>query len=136
MSMRDALMHAGAHILAPCPHAAPCPLADDDWCHFAERVSRSRIHRRVKGADLGYEDEKYAYLAVTRSAPTSRAPARVLRRADVHKAAVELTLCTEAGLRASSVRRRDKAGYRVARKLRAGDGWHEPVEAEPPTPET
>ena len=38
---------AGANILAPCPHARPCPLAAPDWCHFSARVARSRLHREA-----------------------------------------------------------------------------------------
>lgn len=123
MSMRDALLAAGAHVLAPCPHALPCPLAQDDWCHFAQRVARSRLHRIVKGADLGYEDEKSAYLAVAREPAPAPAPGRVLRRPEVHKAAVELSVCTRAGLAYATIPRRDKPRYRLARKLRAGDAW-------------
>jgi len=56
------IVGADASMAAPCPAATPCPLAAPDWCHFAARVERSSMHRRVKDAELGYEDEKSATL--------------------------------------------------------------------------
>src|SRR5258708_21955953 len=58
--VRDQLIALGAHIAAPCPHANPCPMTGNDWCHFAARVERSSMHRRLKGGDLGHEDEKFS----------------------------------------------------------------------------
>ncbi|HLP70568.1 MAG TPA: small ribosomal subunit Rsm22 family protein, partial [Rhizobium sp.] len=49
---RDALIRAGAHVVAPCPHAAPCAISGSDWCHFSRRVARSRLHRLAKQADV------------------------------------------------------------------------------------
>ncbi|MER8438039.1 small ribosomal subunit Rsm22 family protein, partial [Mesorhizobium sp. M1393] len=48
LSVRRQLVEAGAHVLAPCPHQAPCPLVPPDWCHFSRRVARSRLHRLAK----------------------------------------------------------------------------------------
>ena len=77
--IRGEVLQAGARMVAPCPMEASCPIVDPDWCHFAARVERSSIHRRVKDAELGYEDEKYSYVALAREAvePTR---ARIIRR--------------------------------------------------------
>lgn len=121
MSAREQLIEAGAHVVAPCPHAAACPLLEGDWCHFAVRIARSRTHRAVKNADLGYEDEKFAYLVVSRAEPV-RARARVLRPPRVDKIGGELDICREDGAAVTlGVRKRDKAAYRVVKKLRTGD---------------
>ncbi len=121
MEARTRLLGAGAHVVGPCPHEAPCPIRAPDWCHFAVRVARSRTHRRVKGADLGYEDEKYAWLAVSRT-PTERAAGRVLRPVRAGKAAVELDVCGDDGQAGRhAMPRRSKEAYRVAKKLRWGD---------------
>src|SRR5262245_57855615 len=40
LAARRKLIEAGAHVIAPCPHAHDCPLETPDWCHFAERVAR------------------------------------------------------------------------------------------------
>ncbi len=66
LAARDQLIAAGAEVLAPCPHAAACPLDAPDWCHFSRRLPRSRDHRLAKGAEVPFEDEKFIYLAVAR----------------------------------------------------------------------
>ena len=44
-----------------------------NWCHFAVRLARTSLHRDVKGARLGYEDEKYSFLVVSPD-PSATAP--------------------------------------------------------------
>jgi ribosomal protein RSM22 (predicted rRNA methylase) len=123
---RAALIAAGAQILAPCPHEGPCPMraagVSVDWCHFAVRVPRSRLHRQVKGGTLGYEDEKYAYLVVSRAPDPARPDARVLRHPRIEKGRIALALCTPDGAQRDIVTRRD-ATWRAARKVDWGDPW-------------
>ncbi len=57
---RTTLISMEEHILAPCPHQGPCPMTENDRCHFAERVERTSLHRKMKEGTLGYEDEKYS----------------------------------------------------------------------------
>ena len=58
------------------PTTTPCPLPEGDWCHFATRLARSRTHRLAKGAERGFEDEKFAYAVLTRSPHPAAAAAR------------------------------------------------------------
>ena len=85
-----------------------------DWCHFAARVERSSLHRRLKGGELGYEDEKYSYVAFTREA-MPRAGARILRRPQHHPGWIELRTCTESGLETRRITKRDREAFRAAR---------------------
>jgi ribosomal protein RSM22 (predicted rRNA methylase) len=121
---RDALIAAGAEILAPCPHEAACPMVGEDWCHFSVRLPRSRDHRIAKGAEVPFEDERYAYVLAARPGLGAPAPARVLAPPRVGKPGIDLKLCTPEGVEARFVPRRDKAGYAVARRL----GWGEAVD--------
>jgi ribosomal protein RSM22 (predicted rRNA methylase) len=121
---RDALMQGGFTIAAPCTHELECPMLErGDWCHFAERLERSRAHRTAKASELSYEDEKYSYVAATR-VPVSRPAARVLRHPQFGKGLVSLELCTASG-RAEQVRIAKSKGdlYKSARGVRWGDGW-------------
>jgi len=116
---RALLLQQGARTVAPCPHDLDCPLAPPDWCHFAQRVERTRIHRRIKG-ELPYEDEKFAYAALTPLAP-QRPPSRVIRRPELHGGHLYLGLCEAEGTRTVVVSRRDKEAWRAARGLAWGD---------------
>jgi len=122
LAARAALVAAGAAILAPCPREAACPLAAPDWCHFSVRLARSRDHLMAKGAEVPFEDEKFAYLIAARPhiAAQPRGP-RVLAPPHAAKPGITLKLCTEAGLESRFVGRRDKAGYAKARRLDWGD---------------
>lgn len=117
---REQLRATGAALIAPCPHQDACPLPADDWCHFSQRLARGRLHRTLKGAELGYEDEKYAYIAVARQAGEAIG-ARVLRHPLIRSGYIELTLCTPDGIRRLSVTRSAGATWRMARDLRWGD---------------
>jgi ribosomal protein RSM22 (predicted rRNA methylase) len=121
LQARDILIHAGAHILAPCPHARPCPLAAPDWCHFSARVARSRLHREAKGGTVPWEDEKFIYVAASRQ-PGLRARARVIAPPRASKAAVTLKLCQDDGYAADRVfAKRAGESFKVARRLDWGD---------------
>jgi ribosomal protein RSM22 (predicted rRNA methylase) len=120
IALRGQLIMAGGHVAAPCPHDGKCPLQAPDWCHFTQRLSRSRAHKQVKGAELPFEDEKFAYVALTRT-PLLRRPARVLAQPTVSKVEVTAKLCTPEGLAVTKVPRRTKADYARARRWRWGD---------------
>ncbi|WP_019064332.1 small ribosomal subunit Rsm22 family protein [Streptomyces prunicolor] len=123
---RDRLVAAGFHIAAPCPHSAACPIVPgEDWCHFSTRVSRSSLHRKVKGGSLPYEDEKFSYVAAARF-PVEPAPARVVRRPQIRKGQVLLDLCeTDEQLRRTTVTKRHGDLYKAARDVSWGDPWPE-----------
>jgi ribosomal protein RSM22 (predicted rRNA methylase) len=120
LALRAQLIASGAHVAAPCPHDGRCPLVAPDWCHFTQRLPRSRAHKQLKSAELPYEDEKFAYVALTR-APLAQRPARVLAQPDVSKVEVTAKLCTAGGLVIARVPRRAKADYAAARRWRWGD---------------
>jgi ribosomal protein RSM22 (predicted rRNA methylase) len=117
---RQQLIAGGAHIIAPCPHNLPCPMGENDWCHFAQRVARSQLHRQVKQAALSYEDEKFSYVVASRS-KGSPIEGRVIRHPQIRPGHIHLELCTPQGLRSSIVTRKDKEAFREARDIAWGD---------------
>jgi ribosomal protein RSM22 (predicted rRNA methylase) len=118
-SARSELLAAGAHMIAPCPSEGACPIVDPDWCHFAARVERSSLHRQIKGADLGYEDEKYSYVALARE-PVTPAAARIVGRPRHHPGLIELDTCTPEGLTTVRASKRDRDRFRAARHAEWG----------------
>lgn len=119
-AVRQQLIDLGACMAAPCPHALECPMPKGDWCHFSERVERSSRHRLTKGGTLGYEDEKYSYVAFTRT-PCVLPNARVLRHPMKHSGHIGVVLCTPEGLVKKTISRKDGDFYKKARKIEWGD---------------
>ncbi len=120
LAVRAEALAAGGFTVAPCPHDAPCPLVEPAWCHFAVRLQRSEAHRAVKAVARGFEDEKFSYAALTRQ-PRPRASARIIRPPQIRSGHVLLDLCEPAGVGRTTVSKRDRDGYRRARKASWGD---------------
>jgi ribosomal protein RSM22 (predicted rRNA methylase) len=120
LAARRRLIASGAHVAAPCPHDGECPLTAPDWCHFTQRLPRSRAHKQIKSAELPYEDEKFIYVALTR-APVALYRARVLAQPVITKIAVTAKLCTPDGVVGTIAPRRDKIAYARFRKYNWGD---------------
>ncbi|HEY5126899.1 MAG TPA: small ribosomal subunit Rsm22 family protein [Bradyrhizobium sp.] len=125
IALRERLIADGAHVAAPCPHDGKCPLQAPDWCHFTQRLPRLRAHKQLKSAELPYEDEKFSYVALTRT-PVAQHPARVLAQPVVTKVEVTAKLCTPSGLAIAKVPRRAKEPYARARRWGWGDAVMEP----------
>lgn len=121
LAVRERLIAKGAVLVAPCPHREPCPIIAPDWCHFAQRVSRSRTHRLTKGAEVPWEDEKYIYLAATRlTVPMPQT--RIVGPVRAGSGKVALKLCRNSGaLEERLVTRREGEAFKQARRADWGD---------------
>jgi ribosomal protein RSM22 (predicted rRNA methylase) len=137
---RSWLLANGANLVAPCPHQFACPMTANggvhgardfgapgqvDWCHFAQRVERSSLHRSLKGGALGHEDEKFSYLVAAHHAAALPA-ARIVRHPQRHGGHVQLTLCTAQGLTRATITKSQKQAYKQARQADWGDAWSDP----------
>lgn len=120
--IRGRLLRQGAHVAAPCPHEDACPLQEGDWCHFTARAARTRLHMRLKSAEVPYEDEKFAFLVLTRAQP-ARAESRVLRHPHIIPGCVTLELCGREGLKTEQITKKNGAAFKAARKSDAGDAF-------------
>lgn len=122
LKARDLLIGWKGKVIAPCPHSRACPMKGGEWCHFSERLSRSKEHKSIKEAELGWEDEKFSYVVVVKEesahTPTK---ARLLNQPQKRSGHVGLKLCTEAGIEDQVISRKQGALYKRARKLKWGD---------------
>lgn len=119
-AIREQLIHSGAYLVAPCPHAERCPMAHGDWCHFSERLERNPLHMDVKDVTMGYEDEKFSYVAVAKF-PVKLPEARILRHPQKRTGHIGFTLCTCQGLEQRVISKRQGEVYKQARKWEWGD---------------
>lgn len=118
---RDILLAEKANIIAPCAHKGKCPInSEEDWCSFYVRVARSGLHRQAKKGELGYEDEKFSYIAFSKE-PIVNNVSRILRHPQINQGYVKVKLCTTNGLEEKVYSKKDKEIYKKIRKLNAGD---------------
>lgn len=120
LKMRENLLKNGGYIVAPCSHQGECKIEEDDWCAFYTRVARSAIHRQAKKGELGYEDEKFSYIAFSK-VPVEKNGARILRHPQIYKGYVNVKLCTEDGIQDKVYSKKDGEIYKRIRKLGAGE---------------
>ena len=121
LAAREYLCSLGAYAAAPCPAGAgKCPMKDGDWCHFAVRVQRTKLHKLLKGGEAPYEDEKFAYMVFTREAPKNACAARVLRHPQIEPGRITLELC-EGGKKTRRMITKKDPLWKRARKIGAGD---------------
>jgi ribosomal protein RSM22 (predicted rRNA methylase) len=140
----------GGRLVAPCPQAGTCPLDPDQarppqtadtappasrraaetktqWCHFSVRLERRGLHKAVKGGALGYEDEKFCWLYISKD--PSQGPSAPFRlHSDPHRVNrnISLEVCDAQGTRRRLFykRRETHAALRqAARQLFWGAAW-------------
>lgn len=119
-AIRSFLIAQNAHLVAPCPNSLPCPMKDGDWCHFSTRLERSITHRQTKQGTLGYEDEKYSYLIVSKT-PVTLPTARILRHPQKRSGHLNFTICENGKLSTLTLSKRNGDLYKEARKKEWGD---------------
>lgn len=123
LAARTRIIDAGWSLLAPCPHALDCPARSPDWCHFPVRLTRSSLHRTLKGGERGFEDEKYSFVLASRVDAATGVSARVVRHPIQRKGLVQLRTCEADGqLHDRVISRRQGETYKRARDLAWGDG--------------
>lgn len=124
LDARDRLVEWGGHVLAPCPHSRSCPLlGKKNWCHFSVRLQRSSLHRKIKGGELGYEDEKFCYMILSKRGQENLPP-RILKSPKKQSGYLELQLCTQEGILEKKISSKDKENFRRAKKMNWGEGYY------------
>ncbi len=121
--MREILLLDSGYLIAPCPHSEKCPMAQNDWCHFAARVERSSLHRKIKEATLNYEDEKFCYLIFSKN-KFEPCQNRIVRHPFKGAGFVKLQLCSKSCLEEKTITKKNKSLFSQARKTSWGDQWN------------
>ena len=119
LEIRRNLLKAGGHIVAPCCCLHECPIPKDDWCAFYARVARSSVHRQAKSGTLGYEDEKFSYIAFSK-VPVDNSGERILRHPQINSGYVNVKVCSANGIEEKTYSKKDKEIYKKVRKMDAG----------------
>ncbi len=118
--IRNLILKKKLNIIAPCPNLLKCPMTKNDWCHFSLRLKRSKYHKYIKDSKLGYEDEKYSYLIISKK-PSKKYISRTLRHPIKTKGNFELTLCKKGKVQKENVTKKETNKYKIARKIKWGD---------------
>jgi len=140
LAARTQWIALGGRVIAPCPQAGLCPMdlahqkapimtkaGIPAWCHFSVRLERRGLHKAVKGGDLGYEDEKFSWIYVSKDPSLSPAspfrlhsdPRRINRN-------INLEVCDAQGRRRTLFYKRRETAFglrHAARQRHWGDGW-------------
>lgn len=125
IKVRDFFIQHGFYTVAPCPHNKKCPLLGQDWCHFSQRLPRTSLHRILKSGSLGFEDEKFSYIIMSK-APYSLKGYRVIKTPLKRSGYIELELCsTEEGLVHKKTSKKHKEFFSEAKKLDWGSFYSE-----------
>jgi ribosomal protein RSM22 (predicted rRNA methylase) len=120
---RDKLIEKGFSAIAPCTASNGfCPLRDSesDWCHFVERLDRSRVQKHLIKGELGYEDEKYSYLLMSKY-PIHSDGKRIISRPNITKYSVSFEVCSEKSGHIVVKKRENKNNFKIMKKSIRGD---------------
>ena len=90
-------------------------LEKNDWCHSICRIARTKIHKKLKGGVVPYEDEKFSYMAFSKK-ECKMAEARILRHPKSEPGKITLEVCTKKGIDRIIVTKKNKEKFKIARK--------------------
>lgn len=117
LNIRNLIKEQGGYIVAPCCCNGECPIKENDWCAFYARVARSSIHRQAKGGNLGYEDEKFSYIAFSKT-PVEITGERILRHPQINSGFVKVKLCTADGIQEKTYSKKRWRNLQKNKKIR------------------
>lgn len=110
----------GLNIIAPCTFQGICPLPNEDWCHSTVRIERTKVHKVLKNADLPYEDEKFAYIAISKE-KCNNSGIRILRHPIIEKGKITLKVCHNGKIEETIITKKDKELFKMVKKKKCGD---------------
>ena len=120
MELKQLAKNFGYSVIAPCM-CDICPIKQPDYCDFFVRVERSSAMRIAKGAFEPYEDERFVYLLLSKTAKPSTGKERIIKRPSINKGHVQLTVCSTDGIKNKIFAKSDGEIYKLAKKSKIND---------------
>lgn len=119
VAARQQLMQLGGHVVAPCTHQHGCPMPAGQWCHFGQKIARPDVQRAARGATLGWEEAKYTFVAMSRTA-TAQHGMRIMHDPIHAKGYIDVVGCDSSGIHTHRALKRDTPRYAVFRRTQWG----------------
>jgi len=116
---RQQLIQDGGHIVAPCTHHQHCPMPAGEWCHFGQKIARPDVQRTAKGAELGWEEAKYTFVACQRT-PITHTGMRLMHDPMRAKGYIDVVGCDKTGIHTHRIQKRDTQRYAQMRRAHWG----------------
>ena len=121
--IKEYAQEKGFCVLAPCTgNCRGCNLPEDDWCASSVRVQRSKIHKYLKDAEVGFEDEKFTYIAISKEKIENLKDGyRILRHPKIENGRVTIKVCKNGEISEKIITKKDKELFKTVKKKNIGD---------------
>ena len=123
--VRDYAFENGYEIIAPCTgFFGRCDIPENDWCASSVRVQRSKEHKYLKDAEIGFEDEKFSYVAISMKKGCFNVndnSKRILRHPKIQNGRIEVKSCKSGEIKEEVITKKDKELFKALKKKNIGD---------------
>ncbi len=123
--IRDYLYGKGYKIIAPCTgFMGRCDIPENDWCASSVRVQRTKTHKYLKDAEIGFEDEKFSYIAICKENVDFNLNdnvRRILRHPKIENGRVTVKFCQNGEIIEKVITKKDKELFKKVKKKNIGD---------------
>ena len=123
--IRDYAFEKGYEIIAPCTgFNGRCDIPKDDWCASSVRVQRTKIHKYLKDAEVGFEDEKFSYVAINvekDELDLKNNIKRILRHPKIQNGRIEVKTCLQGEIKEEIITKKNKEEFKSLKKKSVGD---------------
>ena len=124
-NIRDYLYEKGYKIIAPCTgFTGRCDITENDWCASSVRVQRTKTHKYLKDAEIGYEDEKFSYIAISKENvgfKISENSRRILRHPKIENGRITVKTCLNGEIKEEVITKKNKDEFKLLKKKNVGD---------------
>ena len=123
--IREYAFEKGYEIIAPCTgFNGRCDIPENDWCASSVRVQRTKIHKYLKDAEIGFEDEKFSYIAISTSKQKlniDKNLKRILRHPKIQNGGIEVKTCMQGEIKEELITKKNKEEFKLLKKKNVGD---------------